>query len=340
MSNNGVIFVSTDWISDLLIEALDQSGLEIIRGPAAKAPGMMVYDKADYARLFGRADIIIASPLAQINRAILEAAPRLRSVMSPVIGVESIDVDAATELGIVVGHGATPENFIGMAEATVMLIAALVLDLPAKQKLLRDNAPRPREMSARLVRGKTIGLIGLGRIALSTMERMQGWDVNFQAYDPYVTQDQAPKGVTMVDLKTLLGTSDVVSVHVTVTDETRHMLGEAELRQMRPDAFLVNTARGAAIDEAALYRVLRDGAIAGAALDVFEMEPLPADSPLRTLDNVILTPHMVGHTKDVMDSLPIAALENVRRVLKSEPPLYTKNPEVLARWRERLGTLN
>lgn len=340
MANKGVVFVSSDWISDLLNEALDDFDAEIIRGPASGAPGMMVYDKADYADLFGRADIIIASPLAQINRAILEAAPRLRAVMSPVIGVESIDVDAASELGIMVGHGATPENFIGMAEASVMLIAAMVLELPIKQKLLRDNAPRPRQMSARLVRGKTIGLIGMGRIARAVVERMQGWGVHFLAFDPYVTQDQAPAGVTMVDLTTLLTGSDVVSVHVTVTGETRHMLGEAELQQMRRDAFLVNTARGAAIDEAALYRVLKEGGIAGAALDVFEQEPLPADSPLRTLDNVILTPHMIGHTKDVMDSLPVAARENVRRVFNGEPPLYTKNPDVLPRWRDRLATLN
>ena len=143
----------------------------------------------------------------------------------------------------------------------------------------------------------------------------------------------------MVDLPTLLRTSDVVSVHVTLTSETRHMLGAAELRLLQPHAYLVNTARGGAIDEQALYRVLQDGAIAGAAIDVFEAEPLSIESPLRTLDNVILTPHMVGHSRELMAAIPPAAAENALRVLRGEPPLYIKNPEVLPAWRQRLAAL-
>src|SRR5262249_59808056 len=124
----------------------------------------------------------------------------------------------------------------------------------------------------------------------------------------------------MVDLPTLLRTSDVVSVHVTLTSETRHMLGETELRLMPPHAYLVNTARGGALDEQALYRVLRDGVIAGAALDVFEEEPLALDSPLRTLDNVILTPHMIGHSRQLMAAVPPARAENMLRRLRLAPP--------------------
>ena len=137
-----------------------------------------------------------------------------------------------------------------------------------------------RRCKARMVRGKTIGLIGMGRTARGVVERLAGWDVRLQAHDPYVAQDAAPAGVRMVDLPTLLRTSDVVSVHVTLTSETHHMLGEAELRLMQPHAYLVNTARGGALDEQALYRVLRDGVIAGAALDVFEEEPSRAGKSL------------------------------------------------------------
>lgn len=343
MAGNSVVFVSTDWISDVLADALNPLGCEIVRGPAAKGPGFTVYDPADYERLFGRVDVILASPITRIDRTIMQAAPRLRAIMSPVIGVESIDVDAATELGIVVGHGATPENFLGMSEATVLFIAALSMQMPFKQRLLAENAPRPRELTARSVRGRTIGLIGMGRIARGVVERLRGWECTLQYFDPYVPQDKAPSGVQMVDLDTLLRTSDFVSLHVTVTDETRAMIGERELRLMKKTAYLVNTARGAAIDEAALYKVLKEGVIAGAALDAFVEEPLPPSSPLREFvgaDNVILTPHIIGHTFDVMASLPVAALENVSRVLKGEPPLYTKNPEVLERWRERLARLS
>jgi len=270
---------------------------------------------------------------------VMLAAPRLRAVVSTVIGVDTIDLDAANDLGLIVGHGAMPENFLGVSEATVMLIAALLLDLPGKSHLLRSNAPRPLQLQARMVRGKTIGLIGMGRTARGVVERLAGWEVRLQAHDPYVTQEAAPAGIRMVDLATLLRTSDVVSVHVTLTSETRHMLGEAELRLMQPHAYLVNTARGGALDEQALYRVLRDGVIAGAALDVFEEEPLALESPLRTLDNVILTPHMIGHSRELMAALPPAAAENVLRVLQGEPPLYVKNPEVLPAWRQRLVAL-
>ena len=137
-------------------------------------------------------------------------------------------------------------------------------------------------------------------------------------------------------------TSDFVSLHVTVTDETRAMIGEKELRMMKPTAYLVNTARGAALDEDAVYKILKEGAIAGAALDAFVDEPLPADSPLREFvgaDNVILTPHMIGHSHDVMASLPVAAVENVRRVLQGEPPLYTKNPQVIDKWKDRIANM-
>jgi D-3-phosphoglycerate dehydrogenase len=269
----------------------------------------------------------------------MAAAPRLRAVVSAVIGVDTIDLDAANEMGLIVGHGTMPENYLGVAEATVMLIATLLLDLRGKETLLRTNAPRPAQLRARMVRGRTIGLIGMGRTARGVVERLAGWDVHILAYDPYVSQEQAPPEVTMMDLATLLRTSDVVSVHVTLTGETWHLLGEAELRLMRPNAYLINTARGAVIDERALYSVLQEGHLAGAALDVFETEPLPQESPLRELDNVILTPHMVGHSRELMAAIPSVAAENVLRVLRGEPPLYVKNPEVIPAWRQRLASL-
>jgi len=117
------------------------------------------------------------------------------------------------------------------------------------------------------------------------------------------------------------------------------MLGERELALMKPSAYLVNTSRGEAIDEGALYRALKEKRIAGAALDSFTVEPLPDDSPLRGLDNVILTPHMVGHTQDVFASFPPAAVENITRILSGEPPLYCKNPEIIPAWRRRLARI-
>jgi D-3-phosphoglycerate dehydrogenase len=339
MQGKGLVFVTGDRLGDQLTALLEEAGCQVVRGPQPRPPALTVFPQEEWPRWFSETDVLVVSPRDVCSREVMLAAPRLRAVVSTVIGVDTIDLDAANDLGLIVGHGAMPENFLGVSEATVMLIAALLLDLPGKSHLLRTNAPRPPQMKARMVRGKTIGLIGMGRTARGVVERLAGWEVRLQAHDPYVAQAAAPAGVRMVDLPTLLRTSDVVSVHVTLTSETRHMLGEAELRLMQPHAYLVNTSRGGTLDEQALYRVLRDGVIAGAALDVFEEEPLALESPLRTLDNVILTPHMIGHSRELMAALPPAAAENVLRVLRGEPPLYVKNPEVLPAWRQRLAAL-
>lgn len=339
MQGTGVVFVTGDRLGEQVSGLLEQAGCQVIRGPQPQPPALTTFPREEWPRLFGETDVIVVSPRDLCPPEVMAAAPRLRGIVSAVIGVDTIDLEAATAMGLIVGHGAMPENYLGVAEATVMLIAVLCLDLHGKETLLRTNAPRPPRLRARMVRGQTLGLIGMGRTARGVVDRLAGWGVSIQAYDPYVDQAQAPVGVTMVDLPTLLATSDVVSLHVTLTEETRHLLGEAELRAMRPHAYLINTARGAAIDQAALYRVLKDGHLAGAALDVFEQEPLPADSPLRELDNVILTPHMVGHSQELLDAIPPTAADNVLRILRGDPPLYVKNPEVLPAWRQRLTSL-
>lgn len=340
MQGKGVVFVTGDRLGQRLSELLEEAGCQVIRGPEPKPPALTIFPREEWPRLFAETDVIVVSPRDVCSREIMAAAPRLRAVVSGVIGVDTIDMDAANEMGLIVGHGAMPENYLGVAESTVMLIAALCLDLHGKERILRTNAPRPAQLKARMVRGRTIGLIGMGRTARGVVERLTGWEVRLQAYDPYVSQQQAPPGVTMVDLSTLLRSSDVVSVHVVLTDETRHLLGAAELRSMRSDAYLINTARGPAVDEHALYRIMKDGHLAGAALDVFEHEPLAPESPLRELDNVILTPHMVGHSQELMAAIPPTAAENVLRILRGEPPLYVRNPEVMPAWRQRLASLN
>lgn len=339
MQGKGVVFVTGDRLGHRVSDLLEAAGCQVIRGPEPNPPALTTFSVEEWPRLFGETDVIVVSPRDVCSRDVMAAAPRLRALVSAVIGVDTIDMDAASELGLIVGHGAMPENYLGVAESTVMLIAALLLDLHGKETILRANAPRPAQLKARMVRGKTVGLIGMGQTARGVVERLAGWDVTLQAYDPYVTQEQAPSGVTMMDLASLLRSSDVVSVHVILTDETRHLLGEAEFRAMRSDAYLINTARGPVVDEHALYRVMKDGHLAGAALDVFEQEPLPPESPLRELHNVILTPHSVGHSQELMAAIPPVAAENVLRVLRGDPPLYVRNPEVMPAWRQRLASL-
>ncbi len=341
------VFICHDY---MLVEVLDQiqarlerGGIEVLRGPQTAPGKKLVYSKESYTELFGRAEVMMFSSRSICSREIMLAAPRLRGIVNPTIGLETVDLAAANELGIIVGHGATPENFLGMAEATVMLILMLMYQPRETEAVLRDRRRRPRstpkDVWARMLRGRTVGLVGLGRIARGVVERLSGFGVNLVACDPFVGRDQAPEGVKMTDLDTLLRSSDIVAMLVSITPESRGMLGERELALMKPSAYLVNTSRGEAIDEAALYRALKEKRIAGAALDSFAVEPLPDDSPLRQLDNVILTPHMVGHTQDAFVSFPPAAVENITRILRGEPPLYCKNPEVIPAWQRRLANL-
>ncbi|MEA3198146.1 MAG: hypothetical protein QOF32_2198 [Gammaproteobacteria bacterium] len=341
-----VVFVGGDYaVSAVLDEVAAQlraRDVRVIRGRIEAPPKITEYAPGEWPELFADADIIVISTRTRAPRAMLEAAPRLRGLVFPTIGTDSIALADAMDLGLVIGHGPTPENFTGMAESTVMLMAALFLDLSGKERMTRQNLPRPqhRDMRARLVRGHTIGLIGMGRIARSVVARLQGWDVRILAHDPYVAQSAAPQGVTMVDMPTLLSQSDLISIHVTLTDHTRHMIGAEELRQMKPNAYLINTSRGGAIDERALITALRSGQLGGAALDVFEHEPLPADSPLRTLDNVRVISHIVGQVNEMHASFVNAALENITRMLRNEAPLYVRNPEVLPAWQKRLVRLD
>lgn len=336
------VFICHDY---MLVEILDEierllrsRGIHVRRGPPTEPGKKLVYPRERYGELFGDAEAMMFSSRSVCSREVLRAAPRLRGIINPTIGLETVDLDACNEMGIIVGHGATPENFLGMAEATVMLMLMLMYNPRATEEVLHGMRPRPRptptDMWARMMLGRTVGLIGLGRIARAVAERLSGFGVRLLGHDPFVRD--APANVKLTDLDTLLKTSDIVSLHVSITPSARNMISERELALMKPDAFLINTSRGEAIDEAALCRARRDMRIAGAALDNFNVEPLPQDSPLRTLDNVILTPHMIGHTRDVMASFPPAAVENITRILRGEPPLYCKNPEVIPAWRARL----
>jgi D-3-phosphoglycerate dehydrogenase len=341
------VFICHDYmlveVLDEIESRLEQSGIEVLRGPQTAPGKKLVYPKERHSELFGRAEVMMFSSRSICSREVMLAAPRLRGIVNPTIGLETVDLAAANELGIIVGHGATPENFLGMAEATVMLILMLMYQPGATEDVLRGKRARPKptvsDAWARMLRGRTVGLVGLGRIARGVIERLSGFGVNLLAFDPFVGQDKAPASVKMTDLDTLLSSSDIVIVLVSITPESRGMLGERELALMKPSAYLVNTSRGEAIDEVALYRALREKRFAGAALDSFAVEPLPDDSPLRQLDNVILTPHMVGHTQDVFASFPPAAVENITRILRGEPPLYCKNPEIIPVWKRRLANL-
>ncbi|HYW88764.1 MAG TPA: NAD(P)-dependent oxidoreductase [Chloroflexota bacterium] len=290
------------------------------------------WTEVDLPRLFGDVDVVVASPARQYRVELFQAAPKMRLITSPVIGVDTIDIDAANEFGVVVANCPTAENIMGVAEATVMFMVALLLKLKQKERSLREGRFRPHH-SSHLLFGRTVGLIGYGRIARHVEQRLQGWGVTVQASDPYV------EGTLPLD--ELLQTSDVVSVHVVLTKETRNMLGARELAQMKPSAILVNTSRGGAIVEEALAEAINANKLAGAALDVFQQEPINMDNPLLECDpdRVMLTPHSIGHNLESGPTGVQMAMDNIERVLREDLPESVINPEVIPAWRRRLALL-
>lgn len=283
------------------------------------------------------ADVLLCVGNCPVSRAQVEAAPRLRAVVSAVTGTDGFDMAALGERGIVVANAQTEENIIGMAEATVLMMLAALYDLDDAQDRLRRSLPRPEPLRARQLRGKTIGFVGLGRIGREAARLLAPWGAVMQ-YSARRDADLAGlPPMRRVPLDDLLRGSDIVVVLASLNSETRGLLNADKLRLMKRTVLLVNMARGGIVDEQALVGALKDGTIARAALDVFAVEPLPADSLLRTLPNVVLTPHMIGHTFEAHHSLEVATRDNLDRVLAGREPRYVVNPQVLPAWTKKWG---
>jgi phosphoglycerate dehydrogenase-like enzyme len=332
------VVASGPWDDSGWAAALEAGGCEVVLGRSFERFPGQAYSEDELIELFKDADAVVVSTREQVTRRVLEACPHLRIVAKATIGVERIDLAAATDSGILVVNSPAPENFLGVAEATIGLILALGKRLIPNQRRLREGRWKHPDSLGTLLSGQTIGIVGLGRVGSNVARRLTAWDVRLLAADPYVEPARAyAVGAELVPLDALIRESDAVTLHVVLTPETRHLVNEARLRAMKPTACLVNTSRGAVVDEAALARAIREGWIAAAALDVFEDEPLPVDSPLRSLDadRVILTPHCVGNSRASQRTGTRMATENILRALRGELPEYVKNPGVIPRWRER-----
>lgn len=279
------------------------------------------------------ADILVAASSFPCTRALMASAARLRAIVSPTTGIEGFDLVAASELGILVANGQTRENVESMAEATIMLILASLYDLHGSEAVLREGRRRPAEVKARMLGGKTVGMIGFGRMARAVAARLAGWNVSLQAYVRRVPADAGD--VQFVGLDELLRTSDVVCVLATLNRDSEGLLNAERLALLKPEAVLINTARGAIIDEDALYTLAKARPDLRLALDVFTTEPLPTDSKLRDLPNAILTPHMAGQSREAYSALPGTAVANVRLLLAGQVPHHVCNPDAVPRWRTR-----
>jgi phosphoglycerate dehydrogenase-like enzyme len=318
---------------------LEAEGCNVVLLPTREGDGIQEFTPEEIATYFADADAFIGTPRERYSRAVLEGSPRLRIGCCTAIGTENIDIDAATDLGIVIGHGATPENYLGVAEAVVMNVAMLIKQTSAKRDAVREGGWQVA-FRGHMVRNSTIGMIGFGKIGRAVAKRLEPWGCRMIACDPYVDPSHALQfGVELMDLDSVLRLADVVSLQVTLTDETRDMIGAREFALMKPGAYFINTSRGLCVDEGALIEALDSGHLAGAAIDVWRREPANEENPLRNHPKVIATGHNTGQSEESAAAFAPAAVENVLRGLRGQRPLYVRNPEVMMFWRRRLARL-
>lgn len=270
---------------------------------------------------------IIAGVEEPLQRGVMEASPELKVISRLGVGVDNVDMAAATEHGIVLTI-TLEANVNATADLTFALIAAVARKIPELDRIMREG--KWQLVIAEDVSEKTLGIIGLGRIGKAVARRARGFDMKILAYDKIQDPDFADQyGIRYVSLEELLSSSDFVTIHLSPSSQTVHFIGETELNLMKPTAFLINASRGVIVDEAALIRALQEGWIAGAGLDVYEKEPL-REGPLLALPNVVLTPHIGGATYPALRAMSLRAAENVLQVLRGQRPEGVVNPEVYA----------
>jgi D-3-phosphoglycerate dehydrogenase len=247
---------------------------------------------------------------------VLGHASKLKAVSMHGVGVDHIDLTAAAQKGVVIANcqGANDQS---VADLTIGLMVSIARDIPVLDKAVRKGG-WGAHAGGELWK-KTLGLIGLGRIGRGVAKRALGFDMQVLAYDPYVQAEDVWQGISLVSFETVLREADYVSLHAALSNETRRMIGAAQLQAMKPTAYLINTSRGALVDEEALYAALVKKQIAGAALDVYDIEP-PKDSPLLKLENVVLTPHIGAHTRESIERMGVMAAENVLQTLQGGQP--------------------
>jgi glyoxylate reductase len=267
-----------------------------------------------------------------IDAEVMDAGGKLQVISNYAVGFNNIDVDAATERGIYVTN--TPGILTDTtADCAFALLMAAARRIPEADRHVRAkrwiHAWGPRMFIGTDIYGKTLGILGLGRIGSAIAKRAKGFDMELIYYDVSRREDlEKDLGISYKPLDGVIAESDFLSLHVPLTETTHHMIGEDQLARMKKTAFLINTSRGPVVDENALCNALRDGVIAGAGLDVFEDEPIDPDSPLLQLDNVVLTPHIASASVETRTKMAVTAAINLVSVLQGKEPPNLVNPEV------------
>ena len=301
----------------LIADAISQRGVdELSRGDALDVTIKTGLSERELVELIPQFAGLVVRSQTKVTADILNAGARLRVVGRAGVGVDNVDVETATRRGIVVLN-APGGNTVSTAEHAFSLLLAVARKIPQADANVRSKNWDKKHFEGVELYNKTLGIIGMGRIGSELSRRAIAFGMRVVAYDPYLSATRARSlQVELVDeLDDLFASADFISLHTPLTAETRHLLDAARLRKTKHGVRIINCARGGLIDEAALAQALQDGYIAGAALDVFEMEPLPANSPLRGAPNLVLTPHLGASTAEAQESVGIEIAQSIRAVL-------------------------
>ena len=325
----------------VVADRVAEAGLkQLLASPEIEVAAVAGKPRDALVQALAGAHALIVRSETQVTADLMMHAPHLRVIARAGAGVDNIDVHAATKRGIAVMN-APGANTVSAGEHAMALLLALVRRIPWAAEAMRRGEWDRKRFEGSELRGKTIGIVGLGRIGGHVAHLARAFGMRALGHDPYLAPEKAAElGVTLVGLDELLRQADVVTLHVAHTDQTHRLINAERLQQMKPTAVLVNTARGELVDETALTAAVRGGRIAGAAIDVFAVEPLPADSPLRQLDHVILTPHLAASTTEAQERVSTETCGAVRDALLQGDLSFAINvPGISGATLRRLGPL-
>lgn len=302
----------------LVSDPITQAGIDLFKEAGFEVEVKTDHTKEELLAKIKNYDALIVRSQTKVTADIIEAASNLKVIGRAGVGVDNVDLEAATKKGIIVIN-APDGNTISTAELSVAMILALARNIPQAHVSLKNGAWDRKSFTGVEVNGKTLGVVGMGRIGTEVAKRMLAMGMKVIAYDPFFTEEKAASlGVKMVDLDTIITQSDFITVHTPLTPETKGLFGAKEFARMKKGVRLVNCARGGIYDEAALAEAIKNGQVAGAALDVYTSEP-PIDRSLIDLPQVIVTPHLGASTKEAQENVAVDVAHEVIKVLKGEP---------------------
>ena len=312
----------------LVADPIAPEGIEILK-KHAEVDVKTGLKPEELISIIGEYEGLMVRSETKVTAKVIEAGKKLQVIARAGVGIDNIDVEAATQRGIVVVNAPTA-NTMAAAEHSIALMLALARHIPQAHDSLKSGAWKRQNFVGVEVRNKTLGIVGLGNVGSEVARRVQGFQMRVLGYDPYVSPEHARNlRVELVPLEQIIREADFITLHLPLTPQSKNMIGAKELSIMKPTVRIINCARGGLIDEEALDQALRDGKVAGAALDVFAQEP-PKDSPLLKNEKVIVTPHLGASTQEAQANVAIDAAEQIISVLNGQPVRYAVNAPLIS----------